>query len=146
MAVHSSHCRAWFCPSQRGLSRCPVPPLWMAPTLFASTCVCGKNFSIEHALSCTRGGLPSIRHNELRDITAQFLTEICHNVGTEPTLQPLADERMRYRTANKEDGARLDIVADSFWERYRQRAFFDIRVFNPFAQSYRNTHLAQCHQ
>ena len=34
------------------------------------------------------------------------------------------------------DGARLDIVADGFWGGSRQRAFFDVRVFNPFAQSH----------
>ena len=32
------------------------------------------------------------------------------------------DEVFSYRTANKEDGARLDIVAESFWERDWQRA------------------------
>ena len=35
------------------------------------------------------GGFPSIWHNELRDITAELLTEICCSVGVEPTLQPL---------------------------------------------------------
>ena len=31
-----------------------------------------------------------------------------------------------YRTANKEDGARLDIVAESFWGRDGQRAFLTL--------------------
>ena len=44
---------------------------------------------MEHALSCPCGGLPSIRHNELRDITAALLSEVCHNVGIEPPLQPV---------------------------------------------------------
>ena len=39
----------------------------------------------------------------------------------------------------------LDIVAESFWGRDRQPAFFDVRVFNPLAQSYRNTCLSQCY-
>ena len=68
---------------------------------------------------------------------------MCHNVGTEPGLQPITDEQMIYRTANREDGARLDVVAQSFWARDRQCAYFDIRVFNPFAQSYLNTSLAR---
>ena len=33
-------------------------------------CACGTSFSVEHALSCPKGGLPSIRHNEIRDLTA----------------------------------------------------------------------------
>ncbi len=77
-------------------------------------------------------------------ITAGFLIEVCHNVGTEPPLQPLSGEQLRLRTANREDGARLDIAADNFWGRDRNRAFFDIRVFSPFAQSHRNTSLSQC--
>ena len=42
----------------------------------------------EVGLSCACGGFPSIRHNELRKLTAQFLTETCHGVGIEPPLQP----------------------------------------------------------
>ena len=49
-------------------------------------------------------------------------------------------------TANREDGSQLDVAADSFWGNDRQRAFFDIRVFNPFAPSYQNTPLAQCYR
>ena len=37
------------------------------------------------------------------------------------------------------------IVAESFWGSDRQRAFFDVRVFNPFASSYRNNLLTQCY-
>ena len=108
--------------------------------------MCGKHLTIEHALSCPCGGFPSIRHNELRDLTAQFLTETCRNVGIEPTLQPLGDEHLRHRTAIREDGARLDIVAENFWGRDRQNAYFDVRVFNPYAQSHRSSTLAQCYR
>ena len=64
-------------------------------------CTCGKQFSVEHALSCPHCGFPSIRHNELRDIAAELLSEVCHNVGTEPPLQPITDEYLSYRTANR---------------------------------------------
>ena len=30
-----------------------------------TSCSCGSRFSIEHALSCVKGGYPSIRHNEI---------------------------------------------------------------------------------
>ena len=65
------------------------------------------------------------------------MTEVCYGVGTEPCLQPITDEVFSYRIASKDDGARLDIVAESFWGRDRQRVFFDVRVFNPLAPSYR---------
>ena len=101
---------------------------------------------MEHALSCSHGGFPSIHHNELLNITAELMSEVCHNVGTEPPLQPITDEHLIHRTANKEDGAWLDVAADSFWGNDRQRAFFDVRVFNPLAPSYQNTPLAQCYR
>ena len=74
------------------------------------------------------------------------MSEVCHNVGTEPPLQSITIERLVHRTANREDGARLDVAADSFWSNDRQRAFFDIRVFNPHAPSYQNTSLTQCYR
>ena len=44
---------------------------WL-PAGIPSECVCGKSFSIEHALSCARGGFLTLRHNEIRDLTASF--------------------------------------------------------------------------
>ncbi len=38
------------------------------------------------------GGFPTLRYNELRDMTASLLTEVCSNVATEPHLQPLSGE------------------------------------------------------
>ncbi|KAL5506807.1 hypothetical protein EMCRGX_G008548 [Ephydatia muelleri] len=57
-----------------------------------TSCACGAAFSVEHALSCPKGGFPSIRHNEIRDYTAYLLSEICHNVSTEPHFQPIRDD------------------------------------------------------
>jgi len=57
--------------------------------------------------------MPSIRHNSIRDITAELLTKVCPNVGIEPTLQPLNGEAFNRRTANTEDNARLDIKAQN---------------------------------
>ena len=45
-----------------------------------------------------------------------------------------------------QDDSWFDVAADSFWGNDRQRTFFDIRVFNPFTPSYRNTPLAQFDQ
>ena len=56
---------------------------WL-PLRAPTHCACGISFSVEHALSCPKGGLPSIRHNEIRDLTATLLTEVCSQVATEP--------------------------------------------------------------
>ena len=47
-------------------------------------CVCGQGFSVDHALNCPTGGYPTLRHNELRDFTAEILSEVCADVCTEP--------------------------------------------------------------
>ena len=39
-------------------------------------CVCGEAFSADHELICRRGGYPTLRHNEVRDLVASFLTEV----------------------------------------------------------------------
>ena len=100
-----------------------------------TNCPCGQPFSVQHALSCPKGGYPSIRHNELRDFTASLLSETCHGVAVEPSLQPITSETFSNATTNIQEGARLDIVADGFWGGSFERAFFDVRVCNPFAPS-----------
>ena len=79
-------------------------------------CACGTVFSVDHALSCPKGGLPSLRHNEIRDLTAHLLTEVCHQVQVEPVLQPVSDpSSFALSTANTQEGARLDIAMNGFW-------------------------------
>jgi hypothetical protein len=34
---------------------------------------CGRSFTVDHALSCPMGGFPTIRHNEIRDFTANLI-------------------------------------------------------------------------
>ena len=55
-------------------------------------------------------------------------------VEIEPDLQSLSGESFTCRSANTQDGARLDIKAYGFWQR-RQEAYFDVRIFNPLAPS-----------
>ena len=49
-------------------------------------CPCGSAFTVEHSLSCPKGGFPTIRHNEIRDLFAELIRDVCPNVETEPTL------------------------------------------------------------
>ena len=114
-----------------------------------SHCACGAAFSVDHALSCPKGGLPSLRHNEIRDLTARLLTEVCHQVQVEPELQPVSNpDTFSHATANSQEGARLDIVMNGFWGGRSERCFVDVRVFNPYAQSNVNSISAayRCHE
>ena len=67
-------------------------------------------------LTCPTGGMPTLRHKDLRDLTADLMSEVCPNVYTEPELQPLSGEVLH------------------FWEK-SQDALFDVRGFNPFAST-----------
>ena len=103
------------------------------------TCVCGSPFTIDHAMTCKKGGYVIQRHNEIRDTIAHTLEDVCHDVKIEPQLLPLTGEHLNPR-ANKSNEARLDVSAVGFWTR-GDRAFFDVRVFNPFAFKYRQQKL-----
>ena len=105
-----------------------------------SSCACGAQFDTEHLLTCSQGGYISLRHNELRDLTADLMKDVCSDVITEPQLQPVTDEHLPPST-NKDCEARLDVRARGFWNGSNE-AFFDVRVFHPFASSYRNSSLA----
>ena len=55
-----------------------------------------------------------MRHNDLRDFTANLLTEVCPNVCIEQPVQTLTGELLSHDTSNSEDGARLDISTQGF--------------------------------
>lgn len=105
---------------------------------------CGQEFTPEHANVCQKGGFVCMRHDEVRDITCEVLKEVCREVTKEPTLQPLSGEKFTYRTASTEDNARVDGSARGFWTR-GEKVFFDVRIFEPLANSYKNMSLEQTH-
>ena len=111
-----------------------------------SHCVCGKPFDANHALSCPTGGFPTIRHNEVRDLLASLLTEVCRDVAVEPVLQPISGETFQRRSTSTDNGARLDIRARGFWGSRSESAFFDVRIFNPNAPSNHTSSSAACYR
>ena len=88
------------------------------PSRLPSKCECGNSVNVGHALSCAKGGFPSLRHNEIR-------------------------EQLNGASANSQDGARLDVSANGVWGSRFQKTYFDMRVvFNPLTPSNRNQALA----
>ena len=71
---------------------------------------------------CALGGCPSIRHNELRDLTASLQ---CNNVAVEPSLQPVSSEILRGNTNWCTPGHQSKWILGWTYE----SAFFDVRVF-----------------
>ena len=130
----STHQGVWFQPSQGCFCGRFVTSLWMATPRHT------------HVLSFPRGGFPSIRHNEIRDVTGNLLTEVCHDVMVEPELQPLTGETLACATSNPSDGARLDIAVNGFWGGRYEKFFLDIRVFNSHAPSNNKTSINSCYR
>jgi len=91
-------------------------------------CVCGQKFTTEHAMQCTNGGFMH-----------KMLNEVAYDVRIEPPLEPLTESLLS--TANVAEEARLDIAARGFWEE-GVMAFFDVRVFNPFAKTHLKSKLS----
>ena len=74
-----------------------------------------------------------------------MLREICKDAPVVPVLQPLTGEIFTHRTANTASEARVDISASGFWQR-GQKAYFDIRVFDPLAPSHKGAELDAVHR
>ena len=84
--------------------------------------------------------MPTIRHNEIRELLANILTEVCPDVAIEPLIPSATN------SDGEDSGKRLDICARGFWGGRMETAFFDVRVFNPFAVSAVTTPLPQLYR
>ena len=93
-----------------------------------SHCVCGKTFTLEHVLTCPKGGFINLRHNELQDFTAKLLNECHTNVKIKPVLIPLSGETFTHATAVTTNKARVDIAATGIWVKGKM-ALFDVFWF-----------------
>ena len=97
-------------------------------------CACEQNFSVDHALSCKKGGFVAQRHDNVRDLLIRCLAKVSRNVESEPHMIPLDNETFSLKTANTSEEARLDIKVGGFWSR-GVNAFFDVRVTHVNSQS-----------
>ena len=78
-----------------------------------------------------------MRHDDPTVFLASCMKEVHNDVEVEPKLQPLTGETFRHRTANTDPDARADIRVRGFWTQ-GNNAFFDTRVFYPYARSYQS--------
>lgn len=106
-------------------------------------CQCGESNSINHALSCNKGGYGIMRHNHIRDVEAELLNEVCKDVRIEPPLLPVSGEKSG--NGNNADGARLDVSAIGVWAPL-ERSFMDVRIFHPNAPSYEKRDISKLYE
>ena len=50
-----------------------------------ATSASGSIFTIQHSMCWKAGGFINIGHNDVIDLTAKFLSEVCHDVQVEPS-------------------------------------------------------------
>lgn len=115
------------------------------PNDLPKKCRCGAVFEVSHALSCQLGGFPTHRHNETRDLLADIMTEVGNSVAIEPTLTPVDGRTFERASTTTDPNARVDIVAGGVWGGRFDRAYFDVCVFNAFAQSNAAKPLTACY-
>ena len=72
----------------------------------------------------------TVWHNEVRDLIAEAMRNVLHDVQIEPRLLAFEDQDLSRKTANRSTEARVDIRTRGFWTR-QQDAFFHIRVYTP---------------
>ena len=98
----------------------------------ARFCACGVKNTIEHILNCKLGGYVSMRHNNIRDLTASLLREVCRDVKIEPELLPIENSG---NTSKEPEKARADVSAIGVWSSM-ERTFLDVRVTHPHSPSF----------
>ena len=87
-------------------------------------------------VSPTKDTIKFVTYLQLRSMKLPMMCQ------REPALFPLTGEDLP-RSANSSDEARVDIAARGFWQRC-EKAFFDVRVFNPYASTHRRQTLNSC--
>ncbi len=105
------------------------------PSNLPTSCVgCGeyKNFDVNHALDCKKGGLVTARHDEIRDELRDLLAHVFSpsRIRCEPMIIPAP-----MRTNGTAD--RSDLLVLDFWENSTD-TIIDVRVTNLDSKSYKN--------
>ena len=95
-------------------------------------CACGEAYSLSHSQGCLLGGFIHMRHDGPKNLFASLAHKVFKDVEVEPYLEPLTGEVLKLKSANRSDEARSDVRIRGFWGN-RKDAFFEFRVFYPFA-------------
>ena len=91
LVIGPSNYRKWYVIKQQFWASIRLPHSWPIANLL-SLCACDSTFTIQHTMSCKKAGFINICHNDLRNLTATLLSEVCHDVQFERTLLLLTGE------------------------------------------------------
>ena len=147
LAINAPHSRTWFCIAEGSIQGCPMYAVRWHLGHLLTECVCGKQFTVNHALSCSCGGLPSFCHNEIRDRcysrSSQWGVPQCRHrawaaAPVRWTAQPQNSQHWREGPPRCE---RTRVL-----RRPASVCIFYLWVLNPLAPSNRRLPLPQCFQ
>ena len=96
---------------------CMKPLLNLPPTCDG----CGAAFTTIHALDCRKGGLVSLRHNEICDLLCELSSIVWNNVVREPVIQE--------SSTTLSEGLIADLAVRGVWQR-QCIAMFDVRILD----------------
>ena len=88
-------------------------------------------------MSFKKGGFISIHYNDVRDLTAKLISEICCDVQVEPTLLPLTEGWMEHFAGIETNETILEFLM--------KQEFLDVGLFDPNTCWYSNSSLFQCY-
>ena len=124
MAFCPANQQSWFCTPQLSMMQCVSATIGnTTPT--KSLCqqwLCNT----DHAHTWPA----SVSHNQLRNLIANLLTKVCHNVCIEPPLQFLTGDLI----SHARDGARLGVSTQGLWGDHH--SFVMYRFSTPILLSY----------
>lgn len=72
--------------------------------------------SPDNAVICQNRGLTFVCHNDLQNVTAEWLSKICYDVAIELPVQLLTGEVIEPKTANHQDETRAEHSCQAFWD------------------------------
>ena len=73
-------------------------------------CSCGAKYDLEQSLSCKKSDFVQPLNNHLRNITANLIDQVCHDVRFKAPLETLTGETFDRRSPNVRDETWLDIL------------------------------------
>ena len=80
-----------------------------------------------------------IRHNEIRDVFANLLDDVCHDVQIKPKILSPDEEIFSSNSTTTDDEAQLDIKANGLRGSRFNPTFFDVKISYPQAKSCQKT-------
>ena len=98
----------------------------------SSTCCCSAKIDAQHGMSCNREGLITIRHKDLRDLTANLPSNVCTHKMKSATHKMRKRKKRQYneRVLQVGNGSFIPLVFSIYGGMSREFSTFYNRLSN----------------